>query len=95
MYHNYGSTSKFSAYMAAGVPVFVTDRYSYICGLVEKYQVGFRFSSHEEVANTASRMSNAEYQSLRRNALALGKKVREGYFFKTALAEAMAKLKTP
>jgi hypothetical protein len=91
-YHNYGSTSKFSAYMAAGVPIFVTDRYAYICELVNKYHVGFQFKTQEEVADIASRMTNAEYQSLRRNALELGKKVREGYFFKTAVAEAMRKL---
>ncbi len=91
-YHNYGSTSKFSAYMTAGVPVFVTKRYSYICDLVTKYNVGFPFETHEQVAHATAKITHSEYSRLRANCLELGAKLRKGLFFKKAIAEAMEKL---
>jgi len=90
-YREYTSTSRFSAYMAAGLPVLVSDRFGYLSHLVDKYRVGIHFKAHDELAETVSNMTQGEYSELREKARELGDKVRSGFFFKRAVTEALSR----
>jgi len=92
MYCRYSSTSKFSSYVSAGLPVLVPDDYQYITRLVRKYDVGLTFSSLDEVPEILRGLTTAKYQQMRNNCLCLSEKLSNGYFFKRALKLSLKKL---
>ena len=90
-YRNMGSTSKFSAYIIAGLPILVPSSYSYISYLIKKYRIGYSFDSLQDIPNIVSEVNSEEYDKIRENCLKLGEKIREGYFFKRAINNALKK----
>jgi len=84
-----GSTSKFSAYMVAGLPVLCPSRYSYISYLIKKYKVGLTFNSFNDIPRLLHNLSEEDYRKLRRNCIELGEKIKNGYFFKKAVKKAI------
>jgi len=92
-YLQYGSTSKFSAYVAAGLPVLSLSIIPYLTQLIERYGVGLTFNSLTEIPNVISNLNETEYRELRKNCAELGEKIRQGYFLKRALNVALHKLK--
>lgn len=91
-YHNYGSTSKFAAYITAGVPLLVPSRYAYISELVRKHDVGWVFNSPQEIPTIVEKITPAEYIHVRNHVLELGMRLKSGYFFKNSVTEAMTRL---
>lgn len=89
-YFEYGSTSKFSAYLAAGLPILVHQKHRYINHLTRKYDIGLLFGDISEISDILESLSSNRYLELRRNALKLGNKIRTGYFYKTAINEALS-----
>ena len=88
-YHAFGSTSKFSAYLTAGLPILVPSEYSYVAALVRKYQIGFTFNSLNDIPTLLSRISWEEYLGIRDNCIRLGKEISQGSFFKKAVSIAL------
>ena len=89
-YHQLVTTSKFSAYTVAGLPILVPTHYSYISSLVNKYRIGYSFSSLQEIPEIVSRsFDTGEYYNIRKNCLDLGLKIKNGYFFKKAIDSAL------
>ncbi len=89
-YHNLGTTSKFSAYTVAGLPILVPKNYSYISKLVRDYGLGYSFDSLEEIPEIVSRSINSdEYNWIKKNCLDLGDKIQNGFFFKKAINTAL------
>lgn len=91
-YLKYGSTSKFSAYMAAGLPVLCSSKLTYPSYIIEKYGVGLLFDSLDEIPELISGLNEEEYNRMRYKCIELGEKVRQGYFFKKAVNSALQKL---
>ena len=88
-YYEYTSTSKFSGYLSAGLPVFVTSDYVYLASLVRKYGCGIVLDSLDEIPNAIKSLSQRKYDEIRLRCLNLGEKIRKGYFFKTAIQAAI------
>lgn len=91
-YYEYTSTSKFAAYIAAGVPVLVRADYEYLSSLVRKYGVGLVFGAYEELPSLIRKVTWSEYTVIRDKCLKLGLSLRSGRFFKTAVSHALEKL---
>ena len=91
-YYDYTSTSKFGAYITAGLPVLVPSEYNYVASLVVKYGVGFVLDSYNDVAKVIEELSWSDYMAVRERCLVLGEKLRSGHFFKKSVNEALLKL---
>lgn len=91
-YCEYTATSKFSAYVSAGLPVIVPSSHAYISSLVSKYDVGIIVDTVAEIPEQVLSLSDSEYERIRSNCLVLGDKMREGFFFKRATNLALKKL---
>jgi hypothetical protein len=87
-YNEFGSTSKFSSYVHAGLPVVVPEEYVYLSGLVKKYRIGIVFKDCLDLINKLKMLTQEEYTKLSANVKRLGAKIRQGYFFKKALLQA-------
>jgi len=91
-YYNFGSSSKFSAYLVAGLPLLIPSQYTYISSLVKKYKVGFSFGSFDEIPQIINTLTESKYNRIRNNCLKLGEKIKDGYFFKKAVKIALKKI---
>lgn len=91
-YLEYGSTSKFSAYVAAGLPLLCSKKLFYISFLIQKYCIGLCFESLDDIPNLIAILGEEEYDLIRKNCLILSEKVRRGHFFKSAVNQALCKL---
>ena len=93
-YHNLTSTSKFGLFISSGVPVFCPDRFEYIYSLIEKYDVGWKYSDSEDVEKIIMSMvsDKEEYYRIKNNCLFLREKVISGYFFKIAVRKAILEI---
>ena len=91
-YYELTSTSKFSAYMVAGLPVLCPSKFSYISHLVGKYKVGLVFESFKDIPKLIDNLSEENYKNLINNCIKLGEKIKKGYFFKKAVRKAMEML---
>jgi len=92
-YHEFGTTSKFSSYVHAGLPVLVPEEYRYLCSVVKRFGVGLCFKDCKDLAERLRDLRLEEYERLRRNAARLGFLLRRGYFFKRALFYALGHVK--
>ncbi|AFL95041.1 hypothetical protein CL1_0836 [Thermococcus cleftensis] len=88
-YLRFGSTSKFSTYIASGIPVIVPVKATYLTKIVKKYNVGVTYKNENGIEKTILRITSHKYLKLRKNVLELANKIREGYFFKRALLQAL------
>ncbi|HEX7393096.1 MAG TPA: hypothetical protein VF374_09160, partial [Thermoplasmata archaeon] len=91
-YHSLTSTSKFGAYVSAGVPVLVPARFAYISALAREHEVGIVFDSPSDIPRIVAGTTPKEYAHIRDKCLDLGAKLSSGYFFKNAVEEAMKRL---
>ena len=89
-YLEYGSTSKFSAYLAAGLPVLCSS--SSLILLVYKYKIGLSFDSLNSIPDVLMEMNKEAYSMIKENCVKLGEKVRQGYFLKKAVNLALQKM---
>jgi len=88
-YYEFFSTSKFSSYLHAGLPVVVPEEYMYLSKLVKKYGVGIVFKDCRDLINKLKVLAQEDYVRISINAKRLGIKIRQGYFFKRALFQAL------
>lgn len=90
-YLRFSASSKFSAYVTAGLPLLVNYKSSYPAELVKKYKIGFIFKDPEDILKIIDQLSDSKYQKIRQNVLKLAEKIRRGYFIKHALKEVLNK----
>jgi len=88
-YYEFGSTSKFSSYLHANLPVVVPEEYVYLSKLVKKYGVGIVFKDCKDLIDKLKVLTQEEYVKISISAKRLGIKIRQGYFFKKALFQAL------
>ncbi len=81
------TTHKGGLYLAAGLPIIVWSKGG-MAPFVSKYQVGICVDSLRELDISLLKLSLSQYQTYRRNAFEISRKVRSGYFLQCALASA-------
>ena len=75
---------KASLYLASGFPIIVWSQ-SALADFVKNNNCGLLINSLFEIAETLKSISEDEYQELIKNSKRIGKKIRKGYYLKTAL----------
>ena len=83
-YLRYNSSHKTSLYLTSGIPLIVWEESS-LAEWVKKNGVGFTVGSLRDISKKINSLSDAEVTSYITNALAIGAKLREGYFMKKTL----------
>lgn len=91
-YLKYGSTSKFSAYMAANLPVLCPSKLSYLSSITHKYGVGLCYDSLSDIPKCLENIDERLYSKIKGNCAKMGEKVRQGYFIKKALNLALQRI---
>jgi hypothetical protein len=82
-YLAFNTPHKTSMYLARGLPVVIWQGAA-IAPLIAKYNAGLLISSLRELEPLMHALSEEKYSQLRIGADKLGKKIRQGYFIKTA-----------
>lgn len=90
-YFRYISPHRLSAYLAAGLPVIVWDE-SGQADFVRRNKVGIVIKSLRNAASVINAVTKDEYMQYRLNALRVSEKLRNGYYLKSAIAEALRRL---
>ena len=83
-YLKYNNSHKASLYLAAGFPVIVWNR-SALSQFILKNNCGIAVESLQELNKVLAELTEAEYESMIKNVSEVGRKIRDGYFLKTAL----------
>ena len=86
-YMLFGTSMKFSTYVVSGLPIITMSNLIYPAEIVKKYNIGWVFSSLENLNDFLENLNEKDYNRKRDNVLELAKKIRSGYFFKKALRE--------
>ena len=74
--------------MAAGIPVIVWKKAA-IAEFVKEQNIGILIDSLFELKNILDRVTDKEYETMKKNAENIKVKVSEGYYIKMALNKAM------
>ncbi|WP_051006283.1 hypothetical protein [Liquorilactobacillus vini] len=82
---------KLSLYLSSGIPVLIWQEAA-LAEFVKLHQIGIEIKSLTELEDVFNGLRNDEYSLMKHNAIKIGKKMREGYFLKTALLNLMNKL---
>jgi hypothetical protein len=90
-YERINQPHKFSLYLACGLPVIVWKE-AHVAAFVRAERCGIVVSSLEEIEPAIARLSPADKEVLRANALAVGEKMRRGDFLTDALRRCEAAL---
>lgn len=76
-YMRYNNPHKMSLYLAAGFPVIIWKEAA-LASFVKKNHCGICVDSLEEVPGILKKLSDAEYESMKKNAEKIGRELREG-----------------
>lgn len=88
-YTKFNNPHKLSCYIAANIPVVVWEK-SAIAKVVNKYNIGYVIKSIYDINNICL----DDYDEKRKNVIALGNKIRTGFFTRVALERAIKIVKT-
>lgn len=83
-YIKYNNPHKFSLYLALGLPVVVWEKAA-VASFVREHDLGFTIGSLRELDQVAGGITTDTYQKYLANAEAESRKVRDGYFLRTAI----------
>lgn len=83
-YLRWNNPHKFSLYLAAGLPVIVW-RESALADFVQQQHIGFTINSISEIPGKIKAISAIEYETMNRQAMQLGEKIRQGFFLSTVM----------
>ncbi len=81
-----------SLYLRCGLPIIIWAKAG-LASFVEKNNIGVCVSSLEELESIFSRMDIEDYMQMKKNALEIGRKLSQGFYFNKALQSACADLK--
>lgn len=87
-YIRYNNPHKCSLFLASNIPVIIWKEAA-LASFIEKNKVGFTIQNLKEIGEKLPQISEEEYRELVLNAEKVGKKLREGYYFKNALTKIM------
>lgn len=82
---------KTSLYLACGIPILVWDKAA-IAEFVVKNNCGIAIESLRDLKKVLSKISSEQYEELKKAALAIGDRLRMGYYTKTALKVCLSNL---
>lgn len=87
-YLRYNNPHKTSLYLASGIPVIIWKEAA-IAKFIEENNAGVVVGSLLEIENILNNISEEEYVRIKKNAEQIGKKLREGYYYKKALEKCL------
>ncbi len=87
-YLKYNDPHKTSLYIASGIPVIVWKQAA-IADFIKQYNVGITVDSLLDIKKEIQNITFDDYEQMRKNAISLGKKLREGFFTKAAINNAL------
>ncbi len=87
-YLKYNDPHKTSLYLAGGMPVIVWDQAA-IADFVSENGVGITVASLEGLDRVISDLTDEEYKHMCENVVEIGKKIRSGWYFQTALKKCL------
>lgn len=90
-YLQYNAPHKMSLYLRCGLPIIIWSKAG-LSSFVEKNNIGICVSSLEELEGVFTRMSAEQYAQMKRNALQIGERLSQGFYFSKALRQACADL---
>lgn len=85
-YTRINNPSKFSQYIAAGLPVIAWNKAA-VADIIKKYKIGFVVDNLIEIGDMLNIITEKEYQEYINNVLKLREKVVTGYHFKRAIGK--------
>ena len=80
--------SKLSTYLASGIPVVVKNNLAQ-SEFIDEHHIGYCVANLEEAAEKVKEISDEQYATLSRNANRIGNMIRDGFFTKRALIDAV------
>lgn len=83
-YLKYNTPHKISLYISAGIPVIVWKK-SAMADFIRNNNLGLCVDKVSDLDNILSKVSDEQYTEIKKNTLAMSKKISEGYFIKRAL----------
>ena len=83
-YLRYNNPHKLSLYLTAGLPVIVWEQ-SASAAFVNLHDIGFTVKSLREIPLKIQQMSDEQFNTIHKNALAISKKTTGGYFLKSVI----------
>ncbi|MGN0361318.1 MAG: hypothetical protein ACI4ET_00595 [Bilifractor sp.] len=90
-YLRYNNPHKCSLYLASGLPVVIWDKAA-LADFVAENHVGITVPDLAALTEKVTSLSGSEYQEMKAQAVQVGRKLREGYFFTRAIQEALTSL---
>ena len=86
-YLRYNNPHKTSLYLAAERPVVIWEEAA-LAEFITKENLGFVVKDLSEIAGRFEKLTGDELQEMRMNVQKVGRRIREGYYFRTALIKA-------
>ncbi|KRL05796.1 sugar transferase [Liquorilactobacillus oeni] len=83
-YMKFNNPHKTSLYLSSGIPVIIWDKAA-LADFVVSQGAGIALSNLEDLDHVLDSISTEDYKKMRQNAIAIGKKMRKGYYLKQAL----------
>ena len=83
-YLRYNNPHKTSLYLACGMPVIIWEQAA-MADFIRENQCGMTVKSLADISERIKQMTDAEYESFKRNAKGISAKLREGYYLKKAV----------
>ena len=87
-YMTMDAPSKLSTYLASGIPVVVKNNLAQ-SEFIDEHHIGYCVANLEEAAEKVKEISDEQYATLSRNANRIGNMIRDGFFTKRALIDAV------
>lgn len=85
-YLRYNNPHKVSLYLACGIPVIIWEEAA-LANFVKEHNVGITVKSLHEIDEALAGVTQGQYETLKRNAIELSDKLRNGHFTKAALRQ--------
>ncbi|WP_077615427.1 hypothetical protein [Caenibacillus caldisaponilyticus] len=86
-YLRYNNPHKTSLYLSSGLPVIIWKDAA-LAEFIKNNNLGLLLSDLGKLDEEIEKVSNKEYELMRNNALEIARKIRNGYFIKTAIQKA-------
>lgn len=87
-YLRYNNPHKTSLYLAAGIPVLIWKEAA-IAKFVEEHNVGILIDNLQEIEEVINNIPQDKLDEMQKNAKELSLKLRDGYYFKTAIEKCL------
>ncbi len=89
-YLKYNCPYKLASYLAAGLPVIVWDKMA-MASFIKEHKAGICVSSLNDIPSILEKMTAGQYMEMKKSALRLGERVRDGYYYRKALESALSR----